>query len=99
MVRGRRSCVLDKRQAALFASQVRRATDFGSSNLRIDGQGVDMKRKPLVAGLIAIFVLTAVVSAAVWVRQTSQPAGNPPVQQIFETAWMDPLDTTIELTR
>lgn len=58
-----------------------------------------MRRKPLAAALIAIVVLTAVVGAAVWVRQTSQPAGDPPARQTFQRVSVLPQESTIQLTR
>lgn len=58
-----------------------------------------MRRKPLPAALVAMFVLTAVVGAVVWVRQSSRPAGDPTTPKTSQRVSVWPLETTIQLTR
>lgn len=53
-----------------------------------------MKRKPLVAALVAVFVLGAVAFSG-----PSEPARTRPGPETFQRVFVEPLETTIELTR
>ncbi|RDI32233.1 hypothetical protein DFR72_103634 [Lentzea flaviverrucosa] len=58
-----------------------------------------MKRRPLVAAVVAVVVVSAVVGAAVWIGQANRPASEPTSPVIHERVSVRPLETTIELSR
>lgn len=58
-----------------------------------------MKRRPLVAALVAVAVVSAVVGAAVWIAQADRVTSDPTSPVIHERVSVRPLKTTIELSR